>query len=193
MRPFRNTLMENQTVRVTLVHIDSIMPFKATNFSAGFDLYAAESITVPARERMIVSTGLSMEIPYGCYGRIAPRSGHAVKWGIDVGAGVIDSDYRGIIGVLLFNHSDEDFDVAVGERFAQIIIEKILNPFMVNVVEERSIDPQKMVDDLDQEFSMTEDEWKTWKPDGNDEKEHPYLDTPFEPRSEGGFGSTGRF
>ena len=65
-----------------------------------------------------------MAIPEGNYGRIAPRSGLAAKHSIDVGAGVIDSDYRGEVKVLLFNLSDTDFEVKPGDRIAQLIIEK---------------------------------------------------------------------
>lgn len=65
-----------------------------------------------------------MSIPNGYYGRIAPRSGLAYKNGIDVMAGVIDSDYRADIGVILFNSDKTDFFVKSGERIAQIIIEK---------------------------------------------------------------------
>ena len=60
----------------------------------------------------------TIAIPEGCYGRIAPRSGLAVKNFINVGAGVIDADYRGEVGVVLFNHSDEDFKVKQGDRIA---------------------------------------------------------------------------
>ena len=64
-------------------------------------------------------------MPHGTYGRIAPRSGLALKAGIDVGAGVVDSDYRGPLGVLLFNHSDSDFNITTGDRVAQLILERI--------------------------------------------------------------------
>lgn len=64
---------------------------------------------VPSRGKKLIKTDLQVEIPEGCYGRIAPRSGLAHKNFIDVGAGVIDSDYRGNVGVILFNFSDEEF------------------------------------------------------------------------------------
>ena len=72
----------------------------------------------------MIGTGLAFGIPVGNYGRIAPRSGLAAKNSIDVGAGVIDSDYRGEVKVLLFNFSDTDFKIAEGDRIAQMIIEK---------------------------------------------------------------------
>lgn len=67
---------------------------------------------------------------------VAPRSGLAWKHSIDVGAGVIDADYRGPVGVILFNHSDTDFEVKVGDRVAQLIIEKIVTPNVVTEVED---------------------------------------------------------
>ena len=72
-----------------------------------------------------MKTGLQIRVPYGCYGRVAPRSGLALKKFIDVGAGVIDADYNGEVGVVLFNFSDEEFVVKVGDRIAQLIIERI--------------------------------------------------------------------
>jgi len=73
-------------------------------------------------ERKLVKTGVQVAIPVGSYGRIAPRSGLAYKHGIDVLAGVIDSDYRGEIGVILINFGDEPFIIKHGDRIAQMII-----------------------------------------------------------------------
>lgn len=82
-----------------------------------------------------MSTGLAFAIPVGNYGRIAPRSGLAAKHSIDVGAGVIDADYRGEVRVLLFNHSDIDFAINEGDRIAQMIIEKYTLTDLVEVQE----------------------------------------------------------
>lgn len=98
----------------------------------GFDLASAYDTTVPARGRAVVKTGLAIAIPENTYARIAPRSGLAVKKFIDTGAGVVDYDYRGEVGVVLFNHADEDFDVKKGDRVAQLILERIS---MADVVE----------------------------------------------------------
>ena len=81
-------------------------------------MHALELSSVPARGKALIRTGLAFSIPEGSYGRIAPRSGLAAKNFIDVGAGVIDSDYRGEVRVLLFNHSTEDFKVTEGDRIA---------------------------------------------------------------------------
>ncbi len=85
------------------------LPYKGSALAAGYDLVSAEEISVPSKNKQLVSTGISMAIPEGYYGRVAPRSGLAVKNFIDVGAGVIDSDYRGEVKVLLFNFSDQEF------------------------------------------------------------------------------------
>jgi len=70
---------------------------------------SAEDVVIPARGKGIVKTDIAIAIPHGTYARVAPRSGLAVKNFIDTGAGVVDEDYRGNVGVVLFNHSDEDF------------------------------------------------------------------------------------
>jgi dUTP pyrophosphatase len=101
------------------------IPTQGSKYAAGYDLYAAEEVLVNTMGRKLVKTNISISIPEGYYGRIAPRSGLAYKNGIDVLAGVIDSDYRGDIGVILFNTDHNlDFQVNVGDRIAQIIIEK---------------------------------------------------------------------
>lgn len=91
---------------------------------AGYDIYAVTDVTVGARSRQLVKTGIALKIPEQLYGRIASRSGLSLKHGIEVGAGVVDSSYTGEIGVLLYNHSDVDYRVAKGDRIAQIIFEK---------------------------------------------------------------------
>ena len=98
-----------------------------------YDLAAAQAAVVPAHGKVLVKTGLAMALPPGCYGRIAPRSGLALKKFIDVGAGVIDSDYRGELGVILFNFGNEDFVINQGDKVAQLIFEKIKTPTVKEV------------------------------------------------------------
>ena len=86
---------------------------------------------MPAKGKCLISTGLSIALPPHTYGRIAPRSGLASKNFIDVGAGVIDSDYRGELKVLLFNFNESNFEIQRGHRIAQIICEKIILPKVV--------------------------------------------------------------
>ena len=83
----------------------------------------------------LVSTGIRVAIPPSYYGRLAPRSGLALKHGIDVGAGVIDADYRGDVKVLLFNFGTEAFQVRKGDRIAQLIVEKISPDETMTVVD----------------------------------------------------------
>ncbi len=80
-------------------------------------------------------TDIQIELPTGCYGRVAPRSGLAAKNFIDVGAGVIDEDYRGNVGVVMFNHADQEFEVKKGDRIAQLICEQIFYPEIEQVEE----------------------------------------------------------
>ncbi len=103
----------------------SSIPQYAHAGDAGADLTASEKTVIPARERLLVATGVRLEIPERHVGLIWPRSGLAVKKGIDCGAGVIDSHYRGEIKVLLFNHSDTEFQIEPGDRIAQILIQKV--------------------------------------------------------------------
>lgn len=99
--------------------------------SAGLDIYAIEDLIIPPRERGLARTGLAVAIPEGYYGRIAPRSGLAAKKGLDVLAGVIDADYRGEIGCLLYNTSDEAIHLAAQSKICQLILEKIITPTAV--------------------------------------------------------------
>lgn len=111
-------------LKIKKLNPKAFIPTKGSEHAAGYDLYAIEELTIPSRGKSLVSTGISMAIPVGNYGRVAPRSGLACKNFIDVGAGVIDADYRGEVKVLLFNFSDSEFKVNHGDRIAQLIIEK---------------------------------------------------------------------
>lgn len=95
---------------------------------AGYDLFSDKDYVVPAGGKEMINTGISVAIPSGHYGRIAPRSGLAWKNSIDVGAGVIDMSYRGLVKVILFNHSKKDYAIKQGDRIAQLILEKISTP-----------------------------------------------------------------
>lgn len=110
---------------IKLLSKTAFPPKRQTSGAAGYDIYSDEDIVIPAGERKLVSTGFAVAIPKGYYGRVAPRSGLAVKKSIDVGAGVIDNDYRGEVKVLLVNHGKEAFEVKQHERIAQIILESI--------------------------------------------------------------------
>ncbi|KAK1288460.1 Deoxyuridine 5'-triphosphate nucleotidohydrolase [Acorus calamus] len=153
--------MATQLLKVKKLSDKAILPSRASPHSAGYDLsryfkhpskpppfkhnfkhpFCNDSIRclsaietkVPARGKALVPTDLSIAIPENTYARIAPRSGLAWKHSIDVGASVVDADYRGPVGVILFNQSDVDFEVKPGDRIAQLIIKRIMTPDVVEV------------------------------------------------------------
>jgi len=109
---------------------NAFTPTKGSALAAGFDLYSAYDYVVPSKGKLVALTDIQIALPDGCYGRVAPRSGLAAKHFIDVGAGVIDQDYRGNVGVVLFNFAEEDFKVNKGDRIAQLILERIYIPVL---------------------------------------------------------------
>lgn len=112
------------------------LPERATPGSIGYDLYSSDGYVVLPGQRVVVSTGIQVSIPEGTYARIAPRSGLAVKHGIDVGGGVIDPDYTSEIKVILFNHDPkQSFVIRPGYRIAQLILEHASTPEVVEVDE----------------------------------------------------------
>ena len=113
----------------------ALIPQYQTSQSAGFDLHSIEDIVLLPGERKLISTGLSFEIPQGYEIQIRPRSGLAYKHGISVlnSPGTIDSDYRGEIKVLLINYSDEEFEIKLGDRIAQAIIQKVIQAQFIEV------------------------------------------------------------
>lgn len=106
----------------------AIIPTYGSDFAAGMDLYADESLTIYPGTKAMVSTGIAVAIEPNTYLRIAPRSGLAHKNAIDVLAGVVDEDYRGELKVILINLGNEPFVVTAGDRIAQAINEVINRP-----------------------------------------------------------------
>jgi dUTP pyrophosphatase len=101
------------------------MPAYASPAAAGADLRAAAEVALAPGERVAVPTGVHLEIPEGHVGLVWPRSGLAVKHGLDTLAGVIDSDYRGEVRVVLVNHGCEPVRLAAGDRIAQLLIQRV--------------------------------------------------------------------
>lgn len=130
--------MSDLVLYVKRLHPDAILPKRNSEGAAGYDLFSVEDVTVSAPQLgpTVIATGISVAIPPGHYGRIASRSSLSLKYGIEVGGGVIDADYRGEIKVLLHNHMmprtvRSYFEVKKGDRIAQLIIEKIAIPEVV--------------------------------------------------------------
>lgn len=107
---------------------DAKMPKRGSPGAAGYDLCSIEGVTIPPGQREVVGTGLKLQIPSDCYCRLAPRSGLAVRFGVDIGAGVVDRDYRGPVKLILMNLGQEPFEVKKGDRVAQMILERIRTP-----------------------------------------------------------------
>ncbi|GBC06096.1 hypothetical protein RclHR1_06610019 [Rhizophagus clarus] len=122
-------------LRVKRLSPKAKIPRRSSVKAAGYDLYSASNITIPAKGKALVPTDLAVVVPEGTYGRVAPRSGLALKNSIDCGGGVVDADYRGPVGVILFNHGDVDYQVNEGDRVAQLVLERISTPDVVEVEE----------------------------------------------------------
>jgi len=123
---------------------DAIIPTRSNQTDAGWDLYSTERVGMMPMRPVLVSTGIALAIPEGYVGLIWPRSGLAVKRGVDVYAGVIDSGYRGEIKVCLYTNSVDPswgcpkaFDIEKGDRIAQIIFQKV-EPF--KLIETQELD-----------------------------------------------------
>lgn len=107
------------------IHPEAILPSRGSSDACGLDVYSVEDTVIEPGSRKALRTGFSVAVPIGFYGRIAPRSGLALKFGIDVMAGVIDADYRGEVLCLLVNLGEAPFQVCSGDRIAQLILEKV--------------------------------------------------------------------
>ncbi len=111
-------------VEVPVAGAEELPAYGSAN-AAGADLRAAVDVTLRPGERVAVPTGLHVAIPVGHVGLVWPRSGLAVRHGLDTLAGVIDSDYRGEVRVVLVNHGQEAASLARGDRIAQLLIQKV--------------------------------------------------------------------
>lgn len=111
-------------VKYVSVHENAKAPHCASTGAAGHDLYSVEQVNILPGQRALISTGIKMQIPSGYFGNIRDRSGLAWKHGLHTLAGVIDSDYTGVVKVVLMNLSDTPYTVSVGERIAQIIFQQ---------------------------------------------------------------------
>ena len=116
-----------ETLRVQRHSPTARVPTRGSAHAAGYDLYSAETKRISARGRALVDTQLSIAIPPGTYSRLAPRSGLASKFAIDVGAGVVY--------ILLLNHNDHEFEVNIGNQITQLVLERISTPTVVEVLD----------------------------------------------------------
>jgi dUTP pyrophosphatase len=117
---------------------DARLPTRSYDTDAGFDLYAAEAVTLPAGRRAAVGTGIALELPERHAGLVLPRSGLAAEHGIALvnAPGLIDAGYRGEVRILLLNTDPDDgFDIAPGDRIAQLVVVRVETPDVVEVEE----------------------------------------------------------
>lgn len=124
-------------IKVERVNKDIELPeYQHFGEDAGLDLHAAEEITIKSGEYKLIKTGLKIAVPKGYAAFVYPRSGLALKKGVTVlnADGVIDSGYRGEVGVILINHGPEDFKINFNDRIAQLIIQQ------VNIIEWKEVD-----------------------------------------------------
>ncbi|KAG6521906.1 hypothetical protein ZIOFF_019040 [Zingiber officinale] len=115
-------------ILINKISPNAVTPTRHTEGYAGLDIAASHAAVIEPYGRDIIHIGLRIEIPYGYYGRLASRSGLAWKTGIEVGAGVIDSDYRGEVQVLLFNRTNLPIYISQQQKIVQLILEKIAIP-----------------------------------------------------------------
>lgn len=113
--------MANTDFHVHLVHSRATVPRRETVGAGGYDVSACENATIAPGQRLLVDTGVAVALPANHVGELKSRSSLAKK-GVDVAAGVIDEDFRGTVKVMLHNTSDTQFDVAAGDRIAQMLI-----------------------------------------------------------------------
>jgi dUTP pyrophosphatase len=114
----------NMKLRIELINEHAKLPDYAHEGDAGMDLYAVESVTLNPGERKLVGTGLKIQLPPNTEAQIRPKSGLALKKGITLlnTPGTVDEGYRGEVGVILINHSNEVYPVEIGQKIAQMVI-----------------------------------------------------------------------
>ena len=123
-------------ININLLHEDAKLPTQGSDESAGLDLHTIESVIIPPKHRALLSTGIAMSMPKGYVGLIWPRSKLAAKMGIDVLAGVVDSDYRGEIMISLLNTGFNSVEIKSGDKVAQMIIQKHYSDMQINIVDD---------------------------------------------------------
>ena len=123
-------------ININLLSPNANIPSRGSDESAGLDICTIESVTIAAGQRALLRTGVAMSMPRGYVGLIWPRSKLAAKMGVDVLAGVVDSDYRGEIMVSLLNTGQDAVELRSGDKVAQMIIQKHFSDMEIEVVDD---------------------------------------------------------
>jgi len=122
-------------VKIKKIDGNAKVPSYAHEGDAGMDIYSNEDLMLKAGERSLISTGIAMEIPKGYVGLVWDKSGLATKYGIKTKAGVVDSGYRGEVKIALINLGKEDFRIEKGMKIAQMLIQEVHSPKIIEVDE----------------------------------------------------------
>ena len=128
-------------VDVLKTHPLARIPVKDTEGSAGYSIFSVEGCVLHPGNRVTINSGIALQLPSGTYARIAGKSGLANKYGIQVLGGVIDGDYRGNVGITLYNSGDRELYIKPGYRIAQLIIERIANPCFYEIAPPKQLSP----------------------------------------------------
>lgn len=131
--------MDAIRVEIQRLRPEAVLPLYMTEGSAGMDLHAAlpEPLLLAPGARALVPTGLALAIPIGFEGQVRPRSGLALRHGVTLvnAPGTIDADYRGEVAVIVINHGQEEFEIANGERIAQMVVAPVCRALLAEVAE----------------------------------------------------------
>jgi dUTP pyrophosphatase len=131
-------------LNVTRLVPQAQLPVRSSPGAAGYDLFSTDNYVIMPGRRVVVSTGIAVALPPGTYGRIAPRSGLAVKHGLDTLAGVVDPDYQGEIKVVIQNLDvAQPFIIRPGYRIAQLILEKFSAPEVIEETERTIVETKR--------------------------------------------------
>jgi len=118
------------TIKFKRLTTDAKIPLRATAGAAGFDVFSNGNYVINPSVRCLLDTGIAMQLPPNYWGELKPRSGLAARHGLDVLAGVIDSDYTGEIKVSLINLGEDQVEIKKGDRIAQLIIQQYVSDWM---------------------------------------------------------------
>ena len=148
-------------LKIKICDENAIIPTRKSEYAAGLDLYASHDLLIKAGDKGILDMGFSLEIPYGCYGRIAPRSAASYRNHFVVSAGVVDSDYRGTIKAVIFNVGYDDMFIKIGDSHCQLILEQIFFP-TIEVVRELTKSERTHKAEIDR-YHFSQQIWKRAK------------------------------
>lgn len=131
--PLDTPVRDRALVKIKKVRENARIPHVVQSGDVAADIYAPIDASLPARSRIRIPTGIAIQLPPGYRGRIYSRSGLSANFGIEVGAGIIDNHFRDEIQVVLYNHSNQPYEIKAGDRIAQLAVERYTFPEFVEV------------------------------------------------------------